>query len=260
MHRLLRDLNSRGNDTQGSAILSDGPQPWQAAVDAAAGKNQGARRPERRSPVERDELPGPIPAAELEAIVTESSQAERRADDAERELMEWKKIKFMQDRVGEDFDAIVHSCTKYGFFVELDELFIEGLVPLSSLQDDRYYFRDTDRTIVGATNGRMFKLGLKVRVLLDRIDRQQRRLQFALLPSAGEEMLVARGMGSLRSGKKKAAAGEDGRVVHISPDRSGKPRKSKGAKTKSKARLRDRKKQREAALNWALIAFAAAAS
>src|SRR5450631_537940 len=101
----------------------------------------------------------PIPEAELAAIAAESSQAERRADDAERELMEWKKIKFMQDRVGEDFNAIVLSCMKYGFFVELDDLFIEGLVPLSSLQDDRYMFRDTDRQIVGARSGRVFKMG-----------------------------------------------------------------------------------------------------
>ena len=237
VHRLLRDLIRAGKDTRGGAILSDGPQPWQTAVDAAQG-----RRPERRSSVERDELLGPIPEAELAAIATESSQAERRADDAERELMEWKKIKFMQDRVGEDFNAIVLSCTKYGFFVELDDLFIEGLVPLSSLQDDRYMFRDTDRQIVGARSGRVFKMGQRVHVLLDRIDRQQRRLQFALLPGEGEETARAKGMGSLRSGKKKTATvGEDGRVVHSSPDRSGKPRKSKGGKTKAKARLRDKK-------------------
>ena len=236
VHRLLRDLIRAGNDPWGGAILSDGPQPWQMAVDTAQGK-----RPERRSSVERDELSGPIPEAELAAIAAESSQAERRADDAERELMEWKKIKFMQDRVGEDFNAIVLSCTKYGFFVELDDLFIEGLVPLSSLQDDRYMFRDTDRTIVGARSGRVFRMGQKVHVLLDRIDRQQRRLQFALLPGESEQP-VAKGMGSLRSGKKKAAAvGEDGRAVHSSPDRSGKARKSKGGKTKAKARLRDKK-------------------
>src|SRR6202042_3681693 len=163
-------------NTEGPAILSTDPQPWQE-------KSVAAGRVEKH---EHPNVEGPIPEAELNAISSESSQSERRADDAERELMEWKKIKFMQDRVGEDFHAIILSCTKYGFFVELDELFIEGLVPLSSLQDDRYYFRDTDRTIVGATNGRVFKLGLKVRVLLDRIDRQQRRLQFALLPSPGE--------------------------------------------------------------------------
>ena len=143
VHRLLRDLIRAGKDPRGGAILSDGPQPWQMAVDTAAGK-----RSERRSSVERDELVGPIPEVELAAIAAESSQAERRADDAERELMEWKKIKFMQDRVGEDFNAIVLSCTKYGFFVELDDLFIEGLVPLSSLQDDRYMFREDRKSVV----------------------------------------------------------------------------------------------------------------
>jgi ribonuclease R len=238
VHRLLRELIRTGNDPRGGAILSDGPQPWQMAVEAAAGK----RRPERRSSGERDEVPGPLPEAELAAIATESSQAERRADDAERELMEWKKIKFMQDRVGEDFQGIVLSCTKYGFFVELDDLFIEGLVPLSSLHDDRYMFRDTDRTIVGSSSGRVFRMGQRVHVLLDRIDRQQRRLQFALIPAEGEGPEIARGMGSLRGPKKgtKVAVGEDGRVVHSSPDRSGKAR-AKSGKTKAKARLRDKK-------------------
>jgi ribonuclease R len=167
-----------------------------------------------------------LPASELDAIATESSQSERRADDAERELIEWKKIRFMQDRVGEDFTGIILSCTKYGFFVELDELFIEGMVPIASLQDDRYFFRDTDRTIVGGRNGRVFKIGQKVHVLLDRIDRQQRRLQFALMPSEYENGSAPR---SLRRSKKDA--------THTSPDRSGKT-KSKG---KSKVRLRNKK-------------------
>jgi len=174
---------------------------------------------------------GPIPEAELGAIATESSQSERRADDAERELIEWKKIKFMQDRVGEDFQGIILSCTKYGFFVELNDLFIEGLVPLSSLQDDRYFFRDTDRQIVGARSGRVFRMGQQVHVLLDRIDRQQRRLQFALLPSEEDATVVPR---SLR--RSKTAATASGERPHSSPNRSGK----KG-KTKSKARERNKK-------------------
>jgi ribonuclease R len=186
------------------------------------------RRMERKS---RDGFwKGPIPEAELGAIATESSQRERGADDAERELIEWKKIKFMQDRVGEDFHGIILSCTKYGFFVELNELFIEGLVPLSSLQDDRYFFRDTDRQIVGARNGRVFKMGQQVHVLLDRIDRQQRRLQFALLPDEGDVAAPR----SLR--RPKTAESFDGERAHSSPNRSGK----KG-KTKSKARERNKK-------------------
>ncbi len=108
----------------------------------------------------------------------------------ERELMEWKKMRFMEDRVGEDFSGIILSCTKYGFFVELDDLFIEGLVPIASLSgwgsDERFVFRDSDRQIVSTRTGKGFKMGQRVRVLLDRIDRQQRRLQFALVPEAAE--------------------------------------------------------------------------
>ena len=221
VHRLLRELIQSGANTEGAAILSDAAQPWQERAVAK-------ERPER---LERPVLEGPIPEAELGAIATESSQSERRADDAERELIEWKKIKFMQDRVGEDFQAIILSCTKYGFFVELNDLFIEGLVPLASLQDDRYMFRDTDRQIVGTRNGRVFKMGQRVHVLLDRIDRQQRRLQFALLPSEEESASAPR---SLR--RSKTAATSTGERPHSSPNRSGK----KG-KTKSKARERNKK-------------------
>jgi ribonuclease R len=219
VHRLLRELIQSGVNTEGGAILSDAPQPW-------GEKTVGKGRTER---LERPTLEGPIPEAELGAVAAESSQSERRADDAERELIEWKKIKFMQDRVGEDFNAIILSCTKYGFFVELDDLFIEGLVPLTSLQDDLYMFRDTDRQIVGTRNGRVFRMGQRVHVLLDRIDRQQRRLQFALLP--GEEDLASAPRSLRRS--KTAASGER---PHPSPNRSGK----KG-KTKSKARERNKK-------------------
>jgi ribonuclease R len=221
VHRLLRELIQSGANTEGDAILSDAPQPWQERPGTTG-------RSERQ---ERPMLEGPIPEAELNAIAAESSQSERRADDAERELIEWKKIKFMQDRVGEDFNAIILSCTKYGFFVELDDLFIEGLVPLATLQDDRYMFRDTDRQIVGTRNGRVFKMGQLVHVLLDRIDRQQRRLQFALLPSAEELESAPR---SLR--RSKTAATASGERPHSSPKRSGK----KG-KTKSKVRERSKK-------------------
>jgi ribonuclease R len=226
VHRLLRELIQGGANTEGAAILSDAPQPWQ---EKAVAKGRGVRH--ERTALDTTTAEGPIPEAELNAIAAESSQSERRADDAERELIEWKKIKFMQDRVGEDFHAIILSCTKYGFFVELDDLFIEGLVPLSSLQDDRYMFRDTDRQIVGTRNGRVFKMGQRVHVLLDRIDRQQRRLQFALLPSQEE---MANGPRALR--KSKTAATENGERPHSSPKRSGKP-----GKTKSKARERNKK-------------------
>jgi ribonuclease R len=130
---------------------------------------------------ETDPELAPLSEAELAAIAYESSQAERRADDAERELMEWKKVKFMQDRLGDDFDAMILSVTKYGCFVELDSLFIEGLVPIMSLQGDHYTFRENTRQIMGEHSGRRYSMGDRVRVVLDRVDPVQRRLQFSIL-------------------------------------------------------------------------------
>ena len=195
VHRLVRALLESGVEPRGGAILSTERQPWQDASPLTRDKAA-------REWGTEDEKREPLPEAELTAIAAESSQAERRADDAERELMEWKKMRFMENRVGEDFGGIILSCTKYGFFVELDELFIEGLVPIASLSgwgsDERFVFRDTDRQIVSTRTGRTYKMGQRVRVLLDRIDRQQRRLQFALMPEAQD--ISARGP----RGEKKA--------------------------------------------------------
>ncbi len=124
---------------------------------------------------------GPIPLEELHDIAEESSQSERRADDAERELMEWKKVKFMQDRVGEDFDGLIISVTKYGFFVELTDLFVEGLVPLDSLSDDRYTYHENTREIIGQRSRKIYSLGQRIRVLVDRIDPVEKKIQFVVL-------------------------------------------------------------------------------
>jgi ribonuclease R len=189
VHRLVRAMLERGADPHGGPIRSDDPQPW-----SDKGPGPRVQRPED----------GPIAADELNDIAIESSQSERRAADAERELIEWKKMRFMEDKVGDDFPAVILSCTKYGFFVELEDMFIEGLVPLTSLVGDHYTFRDTDRTIVGSRTGHVFWLGQKVHVLLDRIDRQQRRLQFALLPGTEPQANTGASPPGIRSGKSEA--------------------------------------------------------
>ena len=117
----------------------------------------------------------------LHDIADSSSHAERAADDAERELMEWKKLKFMEGRLGEDFDALIVNAMKYGFFVELTELFIEGLVPINTLEEDHYTYRENTRQIIGQHSGKIFSIGDRVRVLADRIDHVQRKIQFALV-------------------------------------------------------------------------------
>ena len=118
---------------------------------------------------------------ELSGLAEECSQSERRAADAERELVEWKKIKFMSGRVGEDFDALIISTAKYGLFVELNELFIEGLVPIATLPGDQYVYHENVRKIIGKRTRREFSIGEKVRVILDRVDGVERKLQFSIL-------------------------------------------------------------------------------
>jgi exoribonuclease R len=146
--------------------------PWSKRAE----KGSSARR-RASTPV----TAGPYSEAELHEIAESSSQSERTADEAERELLEWKKLKFMEQRVGEDFDSLIVSVTKFGFFVELTELFIEGLVPLNSLTDDHYTYHDNTRQIIGARSRKTYSIGDKVRVLVDRIDHLQRKIQFAVL-------------------------------------------------------------------------------
>jgi ribonuclease R len=127
---------------------------------------------------------GPIPLDELHDIAEESSQSERRADDAERELMEWKKVKFMQDRLGEEFEGLIISVTKFGLFVELTDLFVEGLIPLNTLTDDHYTYHETTREIIGQRTRKTYRLGQRVHVLVDRIDPVEKKIQFALFEEA----------------------------------------------------------------------------
>jgi len=145
------------------------PSPWSKRRDRAA--HQHAVAP----------VGGPITLEELHNIADESSQSERRADEAERGLMEWKKVKFMERRIGEDFDGLIISVTKFGFFVELTDLFVEGLVPLNTLIDDRYTYHEATRQIIGQRSRKTYSLGDRVRVLVDRIDPVEKKIQFAIL-------------------------------------------------------------------------------
>lgn len=140
---------------------------------------------------------------QLEEIASETSEAERRAAGAERELMDWKTAQFMEEHLGEEYDALIISVQKYGCFVELFEVFVEGLLPIGALEEAanaRCVFRERDHAIVallgsdgrpgapGARRGRgakpkqlEWKLGDRIRVRAERIDPLRRRVEFALL-------------------------------------------------------------------------------
>src|SRR5207302_8169283 len=165
---------SAGGKKERASATEDAPSPWSKRRDYAA--HQASNAP----------LGGPISIEELHEIAEESSQSERRADEAERELMEWKKAKFMQDRIGDVFDGLITSVTKFGFFVELTDLFVEGLVPLNTLTDDFYTYHENTRQIIGQRSRKTYRMGQRIRVLVDRIDPVEKKIQFAILEEVAE--------------------------------------------------------------------------
>jgi len=134
---------------------------------------------------------GPYKRVELEEIAAESSESERRADMAERELMDWKTAQFMESHLGEEYDALIISVQKFGFFVELVDVFVEGLVSIDSLEEftgQRCMYRERDHAIATEPHRasrsharRIFHLGDRVRVRADRIDPIRHRVEFALI-------------------------------------------------------------------------------
>jgi ribonuclease R len=129
----------------------------------------------------------------------------------------------MEDKVGDEFAALVLNPTKHGLFVELTDLFVEGLVPIDSLRDDRYTFRENTHEVVGERWGRRFRAGDRVNVILDRILAQERRLQFSIV----EEGLVL-------TGRKPAKAAPTAKKQKRKPDVTFANKRLKGAKRTGK--------------------------
>ena len=179
VHRITKELLRRRVEGRGEVAEGRHASPW---THPHEGREPQIRPAARRAGAGAlfDGNP-PIPEAELAQIADETSQTERRAAEAERELVEWKKVRFMQDRVGEEFAALVLNPAKFGLFVELIDMFVEGLVPIDSLRDDHYIWRENTHEIVGERWGRRFRAGDRVQVILDRILAQERKLQFSIV-------------------------------------------------------------------------------
>ncbi len=196
VHRIAKALLGAGVMGRGDVAEGRHSSPWTHPNEGLAGivisrkKSLGSDRGYTGE--------APIPESELARIAEETSQTERRAAEAERELVEWKKVRFMQDRVGEEFAALVLNPAKFGLFVELTDLFVEGLVPIDTLRDDRYTWRENTHEIIGERWGRRFRAGDRVQVILDRILAQERRLQFSIV----EEGLALTGKTAARQSPK----------------------------------------------------------
>jgi ribonuclease R len=116
----------------------------------------------------------------LPEIAGHCSVRERVAEEAERDVIALKKARFMQKWAGEEFTGTISGVTGFGFFVELDDCFVEGLVHVSGLRDDYYHLQEDQYALIGERTGRRFALGDRVRVRVDNVDIYRRRIDFVL--------------------------------------------------------------------------------
>ena len=120
-------------------------------------------------------------AEELPEMARHTSEMERRADDAERELLQWKKVKFMADKVGDEFDGYVTGVAAFGLFVQLIEHYVEGLVHVSTMADDYYRFVDGAHLLRGENTQKVYRLGDKVNVQVIRVNMDVRQIDLGLV-------------------------------------------------------------------------------
>jgi len=135
----------------------------------------GALYGERRDEIERAH---PLYAQQ-------SSDRERRAEEAEREVMEWKKVIFMRDKVGNEYTGIVTGVAPFGLFVELDEIFVQGMVPVATIGGDYWRYQDRSHRMFGESSGRELRLGDHVKIRVESIDEDRHQIEFRLLEVGG---------------------------------------------------------------------------
>lgn len=156
------------------------------------------------------------------------SMTERRADEATREVSDWLKCDFMQDQVGQIFSGVISSVTGFGFFVRLNELFIDGLVHVSSLDNDYYRFDQVGQRLVGESGGSTYRLGDKVDVKVEAVNMDERKIDFSLISSErgprspGKTARERAKKGGAESGKRRRQTGKRTNFEPDSAFRSGK--------------------------------------
>ena len=196
-----------------------GPRGPSAAARVAAAASSDERR---------DEL-----AEDLPEIGRHTSERERRANDAERELVQWKKVRFMADKVGDEFEGYVTGVSAYGLYLELVEHFVEGMVHVSTMADDYYRFVERAHVLRGEKNGRVYRLGDRVKVQVIRVDLERRQIDLGvseILDAVRVVGATGAGRGGVRPGRRTGAEAPHGR------ERTGRPGRRERAGRKARER------------------------
>ena len=179
----------------------------------------------------REELDDDLPE-----IARHTSDRERRADDAERELVQWKKVRFMADKVGDEFEGYITGVTAFGLFIELIEHFVEGLVHISTMADDYYRFVERAHILRGENTGKEYRLGDRVAVQVVRVDMERRQVDLGVVEILESIRESERNRGPRRS----VAEPKQTRALQPAPGR----RWGVAAIKKEKPRPEQRRKQR----------------
>jgi ribonuclease R len=168
---------------------------------------------------------------------------ERRADEATRDVTDWLKCEYMMDKVGETFEGIVTSVLSFGLFVELSEIYVEGLVHITSLRNDYYHFDAAKHTLSGEHSRKSYRLGDTVRVQVVRVNLDDKKIDFEMLDDEGEALPSERptrgGKAKPRRGKKTAKKA----AARSSSAASGDGPKPASTKKKKTAKKKTAKKQ-----------------
>ena len=168
---------------------------------------------------------------EMDLLGNHCSMTERRADDATREVADWLKCEYMQDHVGGEFSGVISSVTGFGLFVRLDDLFIDGLVHISTLENDYYQFDAAKQRLIGENSGMQYRLGDKVRIKVEAVHLENKMVDFSLMGSERKPRRAG------KTAKEKAK-----KVFKELPSKASKKRKS-AVKKKEVSKKTSRKRK-----------------
>jgi ribonuclease R len=175
MQKARYDEQNRGHFGLAAKSYTHFTSPIRRYPDLIVHRTLRESRHDRMNADRKDELIDDLPE-----MARHTSERERRADDAERELVQWKKVRFMADKVGDEFDGYITGVTAFGLFIELIEHFVEGLVHVSTMADDYYRFVERAHILRGENTGRVYRLGDKVSVQVIKVDMERRQVDLGL--------------------------------------------------------------------------------
>jgi ribonuclease R len=161
---------------------------------------QGVKKVGKAPALKRQDI-YPYKHADLELLGTLLSATERRADTATYDVVNWLKCEYMQDKIGEEFAGIVTAVTNFGLFVELTDVYVEGLIHVTALTNDYYHFDSGSQTLTGERTGLSFRLGAQVRVVVSRVDIDERKIDLQLLDAPGSSKGPGRALPKHSKGK-----------------------------------------------------------